>query len=68
MKEGIKALQENTTMEIRMLDVKGLMVYLGLGKNKAVEWAKTMKAERRYGKRILYDKKVIDAELDKLQQ
>lgn len=53
--------------EARLLDVTGLCVYLGLGRNKAIEFAKEAGALKRIGRRALYDRAVIDKALDELQ-
>lgn len=60
-----RTLYENS--ETRMLDVQGLQAYLSLGRSRAVEFAKAAGAERRFGKRCLYDRRVIDAALDNLE-
>ncbi|MDY4770882.1 MAG: polyprenyl synthetase solanesyl diphosphate synthase [Lachnospiraceae bacterium] len=60
-----RTLYENS--ETRMFDVQGLQAYLSLGRSRAVEFAKAAGAERRFGKRCLYDRRVIDAALDNLE-
>ena len=50
--------------EKRLLDVKEVCNYLSLGRNRAVEFAKSIGAERKIGRRCLYDKVVIDRHLD----
>lgn len=42
------------------------MEYAGLGRNKAIEWGKEIKAEVRIGRRVLYDKAIIDRVLDRM--
>lgn len=54
--------------EKRLLDVKEVCRYLGLGKNRGVEFAKSIGAERKIGRRCLYDKVVIDRYLDPQMQ
>lgn len=59
--------QRNTTQdttEKRLLDIKEVCEYLSLGRNKSIEFAKSIGAERRIGRRCLYDKKAIDHYLD----
>lgn len=51
-------------LEVRFTDIKGLMVYTSLGRNKAMELAKRIHAEHREGKRIIYDLRKIDAYFD----
>lgn len=58
--------KENSAMSPRMLSVEEVCAYLGLGKNRGVEFAKSIGAERKVGRRCLYDKKVIDAALDSM--
>ena len=60
-----RTLYENS--EIRMFDVQGLCAYMSMGRTRAVEFAKAAGAERRFGKRCLYDRRVIDAALDNLE-
>ena len=58
--------RETTTVERkRLLDAKETCEYLSLGRNRGVEFAKSIGAERRIGRRCLYDKVVIDRYLDK---
>lgn len=52
----------------RLLNVKEICVYLGLGRNRGVEFARSIGAERKIGRRCLYDKVVIDRYLDKQVQ
>lgn len=53
--------------ETRMLDITGLCVYLGLGRNKAIQFAKESGALKRIGRRALYDREIIDRALDELE-
>ncbi len=53
--------------EARMLDITGLCVYLGLGRNKALAFGREAGALKRIGRRALYDKKIIDQALDELE-
>lgn len=62
MKERIKEFNA----EKRLLDVSETCAYLNLGRNKGVEFAKSVGAERKIGRRCLYDKKVLDQALDKM--
>ena len=50
--------------EVRMLDVDGLCAYISMGRTRAVEFAKAAGAEKRIGKRCLYDKRILDEALD----
>lgn len=57
---------KNYNAEKRLLDVSETCAYLNLGKSKGVEFAKSVGAERKIGRRCLYDKKVLDAALDRM--
>lgn len=54
--------------EKRLLDANETCAYLGLGRNKATEFAKSIGAERKVGRRCLYDKVAIDRYFDKQLQ
>lgn len=56
------------SIEYRLMSAKEVCVYLGLGKNRGVEFAKSIGAERKIGRRCLYDKVVIDRYFDKQAQ
>lgn len=48
----------------RLLDLNELQIYVGLGRNKAIEWGKSIKADVHIGRRVLYDRTVfISSEL-----
>lgn len=51
--------------ESRLLNTKEVCSYLNLGLNRGVEFAKSIGAERKIGRRCLYDKVVIDKYFDK---
>lgn len=51
--------------EKRLLDANEVCMYLNLGRNRGVEFAKSIGAERKIGRRCLYDKKAIDKYFDK---
>lgn len=51
--------------EKRLLDANEVCMYLSLGRNRGVEFAKSIGAERKIGRRCLYDKVVIDRYFDK---
>jgi len=50
--------------EKRLLSVQELCAYLNIGRNRGIEFAKDIGAERRMGRRCLYDRAVIDKHLD----
>ena len=52
----------------RLLDSKDLCGYMSMGKSKAVEFARAAGAEKRIGRRCLYDIRVLDDAIDQLKQ
>lgn len=54
--------------EKRLLDVNEVCMYLNLGRNRGVEFARSIGAERKIGRRSLYDKVVIDRYFDRQAQ
>ena len=52
--------------EKRLLDVSEVCSYLNLGRNKGGEFAKSIGAEVKIGRRCLYDKVIIDRYFDNL--
>lgn len=57
---------EISIKEKRLLNVHELCSYLSLGRNKAVEFGKLHNAEKRIGGRLLFDRLVIDAAIDRI--
>lgn len=53
------------TNEKRLMDANEVCMYLSLGRNRGIEFAKSIGAERKIGRRCLYDKAVIDRYFDK---
>lgn len=51
--------------EKRLLDANEVCMYLSLGRNRGVEFARSIGAERKIGRRCLYDRVIIDKYLDK---
>ena len=54
--------------EKRLLDSNEVCMYLSLGRNRGVEFARSIGAERKIGRRSLYDKVVIDRYFDRQAQ
>ena len=54
--------------EKRLLDANEMCMYLSLGRNRGVEFARSIGAERKIGRRSLYDKVVIDRYFDRQAQ
>ena len=50
--------------EKRLLDANEVCMYLSLGRNRGIEFARSIGAERKIGRRSLYDKVVIDKYFD----
>lgn len=50
----------------RLLNIEEVCTYTGQGQTRARELMDTIGATRRFGKRVLFDKKVIDAALDRM--
>lgn len=50
--------------EKRLLDANEVCIYLSLGRNKGIEFAKSMGSEVKIGRRSLYDKVKIDTYLN----
>lgn len=67
-KKGIVMKERNiiSNAEVRMFDVDGLCAYISMGRTRAVEFAKAAGAEKRIGKRCLYDKRILDEALDSM--
>lgn len=57
-------MQEKTA--VRMLNLREGMSYCGLGRNKFLQFATECQAAKRYGRRNLYDKKILDEALERL--
>lgn len=56
------------SVEKRMLDATEVCAYLGLGRNRGIEFAKSIGAERKIGRRSLYDKRILDKALDEMTE
>lgn len=52
--------------DVRLLNERQLCTYIGLGRNKAMEFGEKCGAFKRIGARVLYDKKIIDKAIDEL--
>lgn len=64
----MKIRENNVTTEKRLFDATEVCAYLSLGRNKGIEFAKSIGAERKIGRRCLYDKAVIDRILDDMKE
>lgn len=54
--------------EKRMLSASEMANYVGLGRDAAREFAESAGAMRKYGRRVLFDRKVLDKALDDMPQ
>ena len=59
---------KNNETKARLLSLSELQDYLSLGRNKAIEWGKSIKADVHIGRRVLYDRVVIDKVLDEMRK
>ncbi|WP_243018509.1 polyprenyl synthetase solanesyl diphosphate synthase [Dorea formicigenerans] len=63
----VKRISDTSIMsEKRLLDANEVCIYLSLGRSRGVEFAKSIGAERKVGRRCLYDKAAIDRYFDSL--
>lgn len=59
----------NTTSgESRLMDTDELRAYLNLGRNNAMKLGEEIGARRKIGKRVLWDRVVVDRYLDSLAE
>ena len=59
---------ERATIEPRMLTTAQCCAYTGRGITSMKEWCREIGAVRKFGTMIRFDRKVIDAALDALEQ
>ena len=52
----------------RLIDLKTLQVYTGLGEKRAAQLGREARAVIRYGTRVLYDREAIDGYIDELKE
>lgn len=55
----------NRNIDARLIGKEDLAGYLGVGLGSAIRFGKEVKADIRIGKRVLYDRKIIDAAIDR---
>lgn len=58
--------EEPQGFNVRLMDIKQLCTYIGLGQVMAREFANGCGATMKIGRRCLYDKVIIDKELDRM--
>lgn len=54
--------------EKRMLNIKEVCAYIGQGETNSRIYMDEIGATRKFGRRVLFDKTVIDAALDKMRE
>ena len=52
---------------VRLFDIDTACLYLSMGKTRCREWLISIGAVRKFGGRVLYDRNVIDAVLDRME-
>ncbi len=50
----------------RLMNVSELCEYISMGKSRAVTWGKAIGAEKRIGRRLLFDRVIVDKAIDEL--
>ena len=55
-------------MQPRLIDLKTLQVYTGLGEKRAAQLGREAGAVVRYGTRVLYDRTEIDRYIDQMKE
>lgn len=63
----IKKADASTNLQARLLGVRELMGYTGLGITKAIEFGVKAGARFQYGNRVLYDRNRIDDYIDQIE-
>lgn len=59
--------KSTTDVNARMMDTQQAASYCGMGQKHFKAWAEQIGAGRRYNRRMVFDRKVIDAALDALK-
>lgn len=58
----------DTTKEKRLFSIDELAEYLSIGKTRAAHFGKDAGAQRNIGRRVLYDRKLIDKAIDAIER
>ena len=70
-KKGKRIMNKQNVMgkieDKRLLNIKEVCTYIGIGQTQARKTMQAIGAVRRFGRRILYDKIVIDTYLDNME-
>lgn len=62
-----KRIEHGTIEQKRLLSIDEVAIYTGLGKCRARDLMDEIGATVKYGARVLFDKKVIDAAIDQMR-
>lgn len=54
--------------QIRFVDIRGFMLYVGLGRNAALKLATEIGCKRRFGRRVVYDLRIADRYFDETRE
>lgn len=52
----------------RLMTMKELRAYTGMGRTRACQWGKAIGACRHFGSRILFDRLIVDAAIDRMTE
>lgn len=55
-------------MQPRLIGIKALQSYVGLGERRAAQFGREAGAVVRYGTRVLYDREAVDRYIDTLKE
>ena len=55
-----------TIGEKRLLNIKEVCIYTGIGQTRARQYMDKIGATKQFGRRVLFDKNVIDSALDEI--
>lgn len=61
-----KQIMNGSLEEKRLLNIKEVSIYIGRGQVSARQYMDEIGATRKFGRRVLFDKTVIDEALDKM--
>ena len=64
---SIKRIEHGTIEQKRLLNITEVQIYTGLGTSAARTMMDEIGATVKYGARVLFDKKVIDAAIDQMR-
>lgn len=62
----MSAAKAASSSSARLMDVRTAMAYLSMGQTLCRDFCESIGAVRKFGTRVLYDRKAIDAALDRM--